>query len=201
MPRLFAMSVGVLPDVRASFTASSLNSLAKNLLCPMISSPSVYHGLNYLPFATGEDQDKITDKKNIKWLNLSLFIGIPIWFFIIIFGGVMDGIYHYQGGFYWQSFAYALWESLTAIGFSTGIIAFFKKKANINNKFTKLIKDNAFGMYFFHPPVIIIISLVFRRIALVPVVKFAVVTVITSMVCLIFTFAVRKIKPIGILLK
>lgn len=145
--------------------------------------------------------DKITDEKNIKWIKLSLLIGTPIWIFIVVFGGVLDGIYHYQGGFYWQSFAYALWESLTAIGFSIGIIALFKKKMNTNNKFSSLISDNAFGMYFFHPPIIVIVSLLFRYIVLVPIVKFAVVTVITYLICFIFTFAVRKIKPIGILFK
>ena len=145
--------------------------------------------------------DKIFDEKNIKWLKLSLLIGTPIWFFVVVFGGVIDGIYYFQGGFYWQSFTYALWESLTAIGFSIGIIAFFKKKVNIKNKFTNLLQNNAFGIYFFHSPIIIIVSLMFRHVILVPILKFAIVTVIASIVCLIFTFAIRKIKPIGILFK
>jgi fucose 4-O-acetylase-like acetyltransferase len=70
--------------------------------------------------------DAISNEKNIKWIKISFIIGLPIWFFIMVFGGVTEGKEYYNGGFYWQSFAFALWESLTAIGFSIGLIAFFR---------------------------------------------------------------------------
>ena len=146
--------------------------------------------------------EDISDEKNIKWLKLSLIIGVPFWAVLMIFGGALEGKdYLFEGGFYWQSFAYALWESLTAIGFSLGLIAVFRKKVNFENKFTGLIRDNAFGIYFFHAPILITVSLVFKNLVFNPILKFATVTIITSIICLIFAFLVRKIKPIGILLK
>ena len=145
--------------------------------------------------------DNFTDDKNIKWLKLSLVIGVPLWVIIMLLGGALEGYRYFDGGFCWQSLAFALWESLTAIGFSTGLIAFFKKNANVDNKFTGLMRDNAFGIYFFHAPILIIISLLLRRLALIPIVKFTLVTIITSVICLIFTLFARKIKPIGILFK
>jgi len=145
--------------------------------------------------------DKIANEKNIKWITLSLAIGIPFWVVIVFFGGVYEGDYCFKGGFYWQSFAYALWESLIAIGFSMGLIAYFKKNANIDNKFTCLMRDNAFGVYFFHAPILIIVSLVLRHWVFNSILKFAAVTIITSILCLVFTFLVRKIKLIRIIFK
>jgi len=145
--------------------------------------------------------EKLTDEKNIRWIKLSMLIGIPIWLFTLIFGGALDGDTYFNGGLHWQSFTFALWESLNAIGFSIGLIALFRKKVNISNKFTGLMKDNAFGIYFFHAPILVSISLALKDLALLPILKFTLVVIITSIACLVFTFLARKIKPIGIILK
>ena len=145
--------------------------------------------------------EKTTDEKNIKWIKLSQIIGVPLWLFIIFFGGVYDGFNYYKGGLNWQSFAFALWEALMAIGFSMGLIAFFRKKVNTENKFTGLMRDNTFGIYFFHAPILVSITLALNSLIMLPILKFAVVAIITSVACLVFSFLIRKIKPIGILLK
>jgi peptidoglycan/LPS O-acetylase OafA/YrhL len=98
-------------------------------------------------------------------------------------------------------YVYALWESFIAISFSIGIIAFFKKRVNVDNKFTRLIRDNAFGIYCFHSPILVSVSLVFKHLSLSPALKFAIVTILASISCLVFSFLVRKIKPIGALYK
>jgi surface polysaccharide O-acyltransferase-like enzyme len=145
--------------------------------------------------------DKITDEKNVKWIKIALIIGTPLWFIIVIFGGALEGETYFNGGFYWQSFAFALWESLTAIGFSIGLLAFFRKKVNWNNKFTSLIRNNAFGIYFLHAPILITITLLLTHITLNPILKFTIVTIITFSTCLTLSFLIRKIKPVGNLLK
>jgi len=145
--------------------------------------------------------NNITDEKNIKWLMISLIIGIPFWAIIMIFGGALEGKMYINGGFYWQNMAFALWESLTAIGFSTGIIALFKKKVNILNKLTGLLRGNAFGLYFFHAPILLIISLALKGWVFYPVLKFFTVLIIAIIVNLIFSYLIRKIKPFGILFR
>jgi len=145
--------------------------------------------------------ENITDEKNIKWLKYTLIIGIPLWAIIMLFGGALEGHRYFDGGFNWQSLAFSFWESFTAIGFSIGIIALFKKKINVNNKFTGLIRDNAFGIYFFHALIMVAVSLVLRYWVTNPILKFTAVTIITFILCLIFSFLLRKIKPIGVLFK
>jgi len=145
--------------------------------------------------------EKITDGKNIKWIKITLIIGIPLWFMVMLLGGALEGHRYFDGGFYWQSFAFALWESLTAIGFSIGLIAFFKEKVTVKNRFSGLMKDNAFGIYFFHAPILVIVSLSLKHFVFDPILKFIVVLLITSIACLLFSFLIRKIKPIGVILK
>ena len=88
-----------------------------------------------------------------------------------------------------------------AIGFSLGLIAWFRKKVNYENRFSGLMRENAFGIYFFHAPILVAVSLALRGLTLIPFLKFIVVTIITFIICLVFSFLVRKIKPVGILLK
>jgi surface polysaccharide O-acyltransferase-like enzyme len=145
--------------------------------------------------------ENITDERNIKWLKLTFLIGIPLWAATMIFGGALEGKTYYNGGFHWQNITFALWESFTAISFSIGIIAFFKKNLNVENKFTRLMRDNAFGIYCFHAPILIAVSWTLKQFLLKPVLKFAIVFIFSSIFCLFFSFLIRKIKPIGILFK
>jgi surface polysaccharide O-acyltransferase-like enzyme len=79
---------------------------------------------------------------------------------------------------------------------------YYKKKyLNIRTKFTGLVSENAFGIYVFHAPLIIIISLLLKHWVTFPLLKFVTVTIITFFVCLAFSFLVRKIKPIGFIFK
>jgi len=146
--------------------------------------------------------ENVTDKKNVKWFIVTLITTMPLWGAVMIFGGAADeGLTKFNGGFHWQNLAFALWESFMAIGFSIGLIAFFRKNVNIENKFTRLLRDNAFGIYCFHPPVLIGVSLLIKKFVSFPAVKFAIAFVLASIFSFIFSFLIRKIKPIGILYK
>jgi len=146
--------------------------------------------------------DNITNSKNIKWFILSLLIAMPTWSLLMAFGGAaQEGLDKFNGGFHWQSFAFSFWESFMAICFSVGMIAFFKKKVNLDTKFTRLMRDNAFGIYCFHAPILISVSLMFKEVSFKPSIKFIIVTIIAFSLCLAFSFLIRKIKPIRILYK
>jgi peptidoglycan/LPS O-acetylase OafA/YrhL len=145
--------------------------------------------------------EHITQKENIIWLKLSLIIGTPAWCLIMILGGTLKGEMHINGGFRWQSFSFALWEAFTAIGFSIGLTALFREKINIYNKFTRLLAENAFGIYVFHSPILISISLLLKQWAVNAGVKYFAVTIIACVTCLLFSTIIRKIKPVGLIFK
>jgi surface polysaccharide O-acyltransferase-like enzyme len=164
---------------------------------------SSYIALFVLGIIIGENNlfEYITKEKNINWFKATLIIGPIMWAAIMLLGGALDGHRYFDGGLYWQNAAYALWESFKAIGFTIGLIAFFKKYINIRNKYTGLVSENAFGIYVFHAPLLIIVSLLLKHWITFPLLKFATVTIITFFVCLVFSFTIRKIKPIGFIFK
>jgi surface polysaccharide O-acyltransferase-like enzyme len=171
-----------------------------NLQFPFFPS---YIILFILGIMTGERQlfDALSAEKNIKWFKAALLIGIPLWSIIMIFGGPIEGKMLIYGGMNWQSFAFALWESFVAIGFSVGLIALFKKYINIDNKFTKLLAENVFGIYVFHAPILVALSLALKWWIMSPLIKTIVLMLCTLTICFLFSMVIRKIKPIKVLLR
>jgi surface polysaccharide O-acyltransferase-like enzyme len=143
----------------------------------------------------------ITGEQNVKWFKITLITGPIIWIAIMLLGDGAKKIDYFWGGLHWQNFVYASWEAFVAIGFSIGIIAFFKKHLNLSNKYIRFITENAFGIYFFHAPILIMISIFLRQWTINPLLKFIAITLIVFIITLVFTSLARKIKPIRILLK
>jgi len=186
-----------------AFLIRLISPIGTNFFNLQFSFFSSYVALFIMGILIGENNlfEYISREQNIKWFKITLIAGIIIWFIIMLLGGVKDGHLYFLGGFNWQSFAYALWEAFVAIGFTIGIIAYFKKHVNTNNKCTGVIADNSFGIYFFHTPILITISILLKQWTIEPFLKFIVVTIIAFIVTLIFTYLVRKIKFMRILLK
>jgi glucan biosynthesis protein C len=130
-------------------------SVANLQLCYFAS----YVALFLLGLHAGERKwlEGFPEKMGIRWFGVSLYAGLPLW--LVVVGSAGTLIY---GGLRWQSLAYALWESFVAIGFSIGLMAFFRKYLNVENAFTQLLARNSFAVYMFHAPILISISLLLR---------------------------------------
>jgi hypothetical protein len=102
--------------------------------------------------------DHIDYRLGIRCLQLSLFPGVILWIlmlFSIFSAGSVDVA---KGGLYWQSFLYALWESLNAVFVSFGLIATGKAWFNRQNTFIRNMSDASFAVYVFHAPILVAIS-------------------------------------------
>jgi hypothetical protein len=137
--------------------------------------------------------DKLSFKFGISWLVLTILAGVPLWFMVIILGDLLKGSTALFGGFSWQSGMYALWESFFAVGMSIGLVALFKHKFNFQGRFTHFLSQNAFGVFVFHPPILVLIALLMRGVSLPPLGKMYVVSALVIPVCFIFSHYIRKI--------
>ena len=136
------------------------------------------------------------------WFTAVLAIGVPVWFVIMVGGGAAQGGSLFTGGLNWPSFAYAFWESFVAIGFSVGLIAFFRKYLNVENGFTRLLASNSFAIYMFHAPVLIAISLLLRSWHGAPLLKFVVVAPVAFATTLaVSSLILRRIPGLRAVLK
>jgi surface polysaccharide O-acyltransferase-like enzyme len=128
------------------------------------------------------------------WLKIGLVIGLILWLLIMLLGGPLKGEEHViLGGLYWQSAAYALWEELLGVGICLGFIVIFRDKFNFQGKLTKFLSQNAFGVYVFHAPILISISLLLKSFYLQPLLKFILVASLTLLVSFVFSNSVRKL--------
>lgn len=131
----------------------------------------------------------------VLWMKMAIGIGLLLWIVIMILGGPLQGKeYVILGGLYWQSALYAFWEQLFCAGMCLGLIVIFRDKFNYQNRFIKILSENAFGVYVFHAAILITISLLLRNIHLYPPIKFIFVGLTTLLVVFAFSYVIRKIS-------
>jgi fucose 4-O-acetylase-like acetyltransferase len=137
---------------------------------------------------------KISLKSGKRWLFAAIVPGFIVWSAIMVFCGALEGNENYNGGFTWESAAYALWEAFTAVAVSTGLIAIFREKRNQQNMLIKTMSDNAFAVYVFHAPIIVAVAQLFAPLEWLPIFKFALLIVICIPLCFAAThFIFRRI--------
>ena len=136
--------------------------------------------------------DSIDYRTGTKWIMIIVTIGYACFVSIMVFGGAINGDYQHTGGLKWQSLAYALWESFSCVTISIGLIGIFRNCFNRQNRLQKFLSDNCFGVYVFHAPILIAISVSLKWLVIPPVFKFLIVGICAIVVCYLFTYLVRK---------
>jgi hypothetical protein len=137
--------------------------------------------------------DNVDYSTGKKWLIIALSIGYVCFGLLMTFGGVNRGKMYILGGFTWQAFAYALWESFFCVAITIGLIGIFRNRFNRQNGLQKFLSDNYFGVYVFHPPILILISVSLQSLMIHPLIKFALVAACAITATYLFTFLIRKI--------
>jgi peptidoglycan/LPS O-acetylase OafA/YrhL len=132
-----------------------------------------------------------------KLLRAALTWGLLL-FAAIMFGGgvVSNGMAAFGGGWHWQSAAFALWESFTAVAMSIGLLTVFREKYNHQNKLIKVLSDNSFAVYVFHAPVLIGISLLMAPVTLIPIAKFMLVAMLAVSAAFALTYFILRRVPV-----
>jgi glucan biosynthesis protein C len=131
------------------------------------------------------------------WFKAALIGGSIFWLAIQILGGGLSGNFSkYVGGLYWQSAAYALWESFFCVGICLGLIVIFRERFNTQGKFTKFMSDNYFSVSVFHPPILILVTLALREFPWYPLIKFMIAIAVSVPLCFLVSHLVLRRIPL-----
>jgi len=141
--------------------------------------------------------EKITLQQGKKWLYIAFGIGIPLWFIAGYAGKVMEGKMLIAGGFNAGAFLYALWESLFCVAFIIALLGIAKAKWNHQNKTMKFLSENTFGVYVFHAPVLISLSVLTRDIHPGVIPKFFIIGFLAIVISLLVSWVIRQIPRVG----
>ena len=106
-----------------------------------------------LPSATGR-----------AWGLAGLAISAVSWVLIISLGGALQGrLAAYGGGWHWQAAAIDVWRSFTCVSLSLGVITLYRDHFNAQGSIARFLTRNAFGVYVFHAPILILATRVLHE--------------------------------------
>ncbi len=132
------------------------------------------------------------------WLKLAFIVGVPVWFLLMGLGGALsNGEKAFLGGMHWQAAGYAAWEAFFCVSVSIGLLALYREKANVRNRGTGLLAQTSFGIYTFHTPILVGVSMLLRAVAIYPLAKAALAAAVAFTVSLGFAWVVRKVPGLG----
>ena len=102
----------------------------------------------------------------------------------------------FNGAGHWQSAMYAVWEQLIGICIIVALLGIFKRKKNTQSAFDRSLSRSAFGVYIFHPLVLISLSVLLKYWAADPSVKLLVVAPMAVIGSFLLSFLLLKIKVV-----
>jgi glucan biosynthesis protein C len=96
-----------------------------------------------------------------------------------------------------QSAAYALWDSIFAIGMCLAALTFFRRFLNRDAAFGGFLSQQSYAVYVIHAPIVVYVAIAMRGIDLGPFLKFAVAAIIAVPTCFVVAWAIRKIPGVS----
>jgi fucose 4-O-acetylase-like acetyltransferase len=136
-------------------------------------------------------------RDGVRWLSLALPAGLAAWLSLLIFGGELQrrGV-DLSGGWHWQSGVFCLWEAFTCVALCLGLLVFFREKLNSQGRVAKFLSENAFSVYVFHPPIVILAARLMSGANWHPLIKFLILTGISAIIAFELSAVVFRRIPL-----
>ncbi len=91
---------------------------------------------------------------------------------------------------------YLVWEELLAFGMCIGLLVLFRQVVRAQGSFGKMLSDNQYGAYFWHPVLIVLIQMAFVALPLGPFAKFVAVSAIGVPVVFLWSWLLRRARVV-----
>jgi peptidoglycan/LPS O-acetylase OafA/YrhL len=144
----------------------------------------------------GRWPQRISSRAGRFWLIGGGLVSVVIWAVTITAGGALRGnLAAYGGGWHWQAAAMDVWRSVTCLCLSLGLITLYRDVFNRQGPVTRFLARSSFGVYMFHPPILIAITMALTAWPLDVVTKFFVAAVLAVVVSFLFVGFVAKRTP------
>jgi peptidoglycan/LPS O-acetylase OafA/YrhL len=101
------------------------------------------------------------------------------------------------GGGTWQSAAYALWDSIFAVGMTLATLTFFRRYFNRQSRLGTFLAQQSYAVYLIHVPIIVFLAIALAGVNLAPLPKFVMLSLIVVPVCFITAWLLRKIPGVS----
>jgi glucan biosynthesis protein C len=97
------------------------------------------------------------------------------------------------GGWHWQGLVAAWWESFLCVSMGIGLIYLFRRFFNHQGRIASWFSHNAYTSYLIHEPVITSVAIAIAAVAANPLLKFALMGLLTVPLTFLLSALIRKI--------
>lgn len=129
------------------------------------------------------------------WGIIALIM-LPVFFAMAILGGALEGDEQFNkflGGFYWQSFAYSIWDSVMLIAVLTFLLYIFRERFSQAGRFARNLSLSVYTVYILHQTIVIALDVLFISTTIPTILKFIFVSLISVPLCFGLGILIRKI--------
>jgi surface polysaccharide O-acyltransferase-like enzyme len=134
----------------------------------------------------------LSDATGKRWLAVAIVL-IMLFIPMALVGGAMESDEPFRGGLYWQSMAYALWESFVCVGMCIGLTYLFRRHLNRQGRLGKFLSPNAYTAYIVHAPIITFTALALRHVEVYPLLKLGLAVLIALPLCFVLSHLIRRL--------
>ena len=135
---------------------------------------------------------RIPDAMGKVWSWVAI-IGFLLFLVMVIGTRAIHQTQYFEGGFHWQAFIYALWESVMCVAICTSLLVLFRKHFNHQGNLWKFLSANAYTVYIIHPLIIVALAYSLHTVALYPLLKYGLAVIIAVPCCFVLSDLIRMI--------
>ncbi|MDB9527789.1 acyltransferase family protein [Oscillatoria sp. CS-180] len=96
------------------------------------------------------------------------------------------------GGFGWRALIWSGWETTICVGLCLGLLVLFRERCNVRSSWSRLLSANAYGVYLIHLLVVLYLQFLVVPLAIAPLAKFTLVTIVGTPVCFALSNLLRR---------
>jgi len=125
-----------------------------------------------------------------KIVALSTVVALPV---MMVLSGAAENIEVFLGGFSWQAFMTAVWESIAALSIIISLLYIFQKRYHQQGSLLRWMSPNFYTVYIMHQLVIVAVMIPFLPTAMPTALKFIFVALISVPTCFVVSDLIRRI--------
>jgi surface polysaccharide O-acyltransferase-like enzyme len=143
----------------------------------------------------GDWLNRLSREQARRW-GIAALVMLPVFFVVAILGGALEAdaaLTPFLGGLHWQSFAYAMWESIMLIAVLTFLLYLFRERFSRSSPLLRSMAASVYTVYIIHQTVVIASNVLFLPVRIPTILKFPLVSLIVVPLCFGLASLIRRI--------
>lgn len=137
--------------------------------------------------------DNLSRKVAITWFPISLIAATYFCVIIYLLSKYPSIVNKFVFGITWQSVSLSIAQTFLCIGFCGFFLHLFKKELNVTNYLLSIMRENRYGVYILHSPVVVGVTIMLESLILKPTIKYLIACILSIVLSYALTWLIRKI--------